>query len=64
MTCLQPLKTPWLAIMTSVPMWALIVVHSAQNWGFWTLLTEIPSYMSGVLNFNLAQVSLIVCLID
>ncbi|XP_059484307.1 putative inorganic phosphate cotransporter isoform X2 [Neocloeon triangulifer] len=49
----QRLRTPWKAILTSVPMWALIVVHCAQNWGFWTLLTEIPSYMDGVLGFNL-----------
>jgi hypothetical protein len=37
-------------------MWALIVVHCAQNWGFWTLLTEIPSYMDGVLGFDLKAV--------
>jgi hypothetical protein len=42
--------------LTSVPMWALIVVHCAQNWGFWTLLTEIPSYMDGVLGFDLKAV--------
>ena len=45
-----------MAILTSVPMWALIVVHCAQNWGFWTLLTEIPSYMDGVLGFDLKAV--------
>ncbi|XP_011691699.1 PREDICTED: putative inorganic phosphate cotransporter isoform X2 [Wasmannia auropunctata] len=48
----QKMKTPWREIFTSVPMWALIVVHSCQNWGYWTLLTEIPSYMTGVLNFK------------
>ncbi|CAB3359869.1 Hypothetical predicted protein [Cloeon dipterum] len=51
----QRLRTPWKAILTSVPMWALIIVHCGQNWGFWTLLTEIPSYMDGVLGFDLKQ---------
>ncbi|KYM76069.1 Putative inorganic phosphate cotransporter, partial [Atta colombica] len=48
----KKMKTPWKAMFTSVPMWALIIVHCGQNWGYWTLLTEIPSYMTGVLNFK------------
>lgn len=34
--------TPWLAMLTSLPFISLIIVHSAHNWGFWTLLTKIP----------------------
>lgn len=34
--------TPWLAMFTSLPFISLIIVHSAHNWGFWTLLTKIP----------------------
>ncbi|EZA50530.1 putative inorganic phosphate cotransporter isoform X2 [Ooceraea biroi] len=49
----QNLRVPWKEIFTSVPMWALIIVHVGQNWGYWTLLTEIPSYMTGVLNFKI-----------
>lgn len=52
----QRLRIPWKHIMTSVPMWALIIAHVGQNWGYWTLLTEIPSYMTGVLNFRIEQV--------
>ncbi|XP_031833740.1 putative inorganic phosphate cotransporter isoform X2 [Nomia melanderi] len=46
---------PWKAIFTSVPMWALIIVHCGQNWGYWTLITEMPSYMKGVLKYDIAQ---------
>ncbi|XP_014246507.1 putative inorganic phosphate cotransporter isoform X2 [Cimex lectularius] len=46
---------PWGDIITSRPLWALLVVHMAQNWGFWTLLTMIPSYIKGVLNFNIQE---------
>ncbi|KAL5286732.1 hypothetical protein ACFFRR_008004 [Megaselia abdita] len=42
-------KTPWLAIFTSIPFYSLIFVHCAHNWGFWTLLTEIPTYMANIL---------------
>ncbi|XP_071644036.1 putative inorganic phosphate cotransporter [Temnothorax longispinosus] len=49
----QKLKIPWKQIFTSIPMWAIIITHSAQNWGSTTLLTEIPSYMTSVLNFKI-----------
>ncbi|KAM3956534.1 putative inorganic phosphate cotransporter [Aphomia sociella] len=45
--------TPWRQILTSVPFWAVIVAHCGQNWGFFTLMTEMPTYMSKVLNFDL-----------
>ncbi|KAF3423458.1 hypothetical protein E2986_10536 [Frieseomelitta varia] len=49
------MKTPWKAIFTSVPMWALIIVHCGQNWGYWTLITELPTYMNDILKFNLKE---------
>lgn len=48
--------TPWISILRSKPFWALLIVHSAQNWGFWTLLTEIPTYMKNVLDFDIEKV--------
>lgn len=55
---LQKLRTPWKEILTSLPMWALIIVHCGQNWGFWLLLTEIPTYMSEVLGYDIKDVSI------
>lgn len=51
------LKTPWGDILTSLPVYALIIVHSAQNWGFWMLLTKMPTYMKGVLKYDIKEVS-------
>ncbi|XP_073956249.1 putative inorganic phosphate cotransporter [Choristoneura fumiferana] len=45
--------TPWKSLFTSIPFLSLILVHCAQNWGFWTLMTEIPSYMSQVLGVDI-----------
>lgn len=28
-------------------MWAIICSHFCENWGFYTLLTQLPSYMNG-----------------
>ncbi|KAJ0176882.1 hypothetical protein K1T71_008061 [Dendrolimus kikuchii] len=49
----KKLKTPWGAIWTSLPFISLIVVHCGQNWGFWTLMTEMPSYMKLVLGVDI-----------
>lgn len=51
----EKLSVPWIAMLTSVPMWALLITQSAQNWGFWMLLTKIPSYMSSVLKYDIKQ---------
>ncbi|XP_023311166.1 sialin-like [Anoplophora glabripennis] len=55
----ENIPTPWKAIFTSLPFWAILVTHCGQNWGFWTLFTEIPSYMQNILNFNIASVSIL-----
>lgn len=55
-TSLEKKQTPWISILFSKPFWAVLIVHSAQNWGFWTLLTEIPSYMKNVLEFDIKSV--------
>ncbi|XP_065368594.1 putative inorganic phosphate cotransporter [Calliphora vicina] len=47
------MKTPWLKIFTSMPFLTLLVVHCANNWGFWTLLTEIPTYMKNILGMDI-----------
>ncbi|XP_018803940.1 PREDICTED: putative inorganic phosphate cotransporter [Bactrocera latifrons] len=43
------MKTPWLKIFTSVPFLVLLLAQCAYAWGFWTMITEIPSYMKNIL---------------
>nr|BAN20727.1 sodium-dependent phosphate transporter [Riptortus pedestris] len=50
---LQNLKTPWKAIFTSVPFWALIIAHLGNGWAFSMIITEMPSYINSVLQFNI-----------
>ncbi|XP_068633115.1 putative inorganic phosphate cotransporter [Battus philenor] len=44
---------PWSKIVTCLPLWAAVVAHCGQNWGFFTLMTEMPTYMAKVLDVNL-----------
>lgn len=47
------LKAPWKHIWTSVPVWAIIVAHFCESWGFFTLLTQLPSFLKGCVCKNL-----------
>ncbi|XP_047991090.1 putative inorganic phosphate cotransporter [Leguminivora glycinivorella] len=48
----KSITTPWMSLLTSMPFVSLIIVHCCQNWGFYTLMTEMPSYMSQVFGVN------------
>jgi hypothetical protein len=50
----QP-PTPWKAIFTCRAVWALAIMHFCQNWGFYTLLTCMPSFFNDVLLFNISK---------
>ncbi|CAG7816241.1 unnamed protein product [Allacma fusca] len=47
--------TPWRAILTSVPVWAILIAHVGEDYGLYTLLTELPTYMKTVLHFNIRE---------
>ncbi|XP_021931680.1 putative inorganic phosphate cotransporter isoform X3 [Zootermopsis nevadensis] len=46
-------KVPWVSIAKSLPFWAILMAHMGQNYGYETLMTELPSFMKQVLHFNL-----------
>ncbi len=45
----KPHQIPWRQIVTSVPVWAIFISHMSTNFGFYMLLTKIPSYLKAVL---------------
>ncbi|XP_047486618.1 sialin-like [Penaeus chinensis] len=49
----KPTPIPWRAILTSVPVWGIIAIHFGQNWGFYTLLTELPTYLKNIQHFDM-----------
>ncbi|KAK3909172.1 Putative inorganic phosphate cotransporter [Frankliniella fusca] len=48
-------STPWRGILTSKPVWGLVVIQVGHDWGFFTMLTDLPKYMRSVLRFDIAQ---------
>jgi len=48
-------STPWCHIWASPSLWAIVMAHTAQNWFFYTLLTETPTFLSQILHFDIKQ---------
>lgn len=44
-------------MLTCVPLWAILVAQCGQSWAFYTQLTELPTYMSQILHFDIQQVN-------
>lgn len=49
------MKTPWVKIITSMPVYAVSVAHFAYSWGYYTLLTHLPSYMKDIVGYDLSK---------
>ncbi|XP_076292549.1 putative inorganic phosphate cotransporter isoform X2 [Lasioglossum baleicum] len=49
----KPPSVPWRHILTSVPVWALITAQIGHDWGFFTLINDLPKYMSSVLKYSI-----------
>ncbi|XP_061283195.1 sialin isoform X4 [Bos javanicus] len=48
-------SVPWIPMLKSLPLWAIVVAHFSYNWTFYTLLTLLPTYMKEVLRFNIQE---------
>ncbi|XP_053950346.1 sialin isoform X2 [Anastrepha ludens] len=46
-------QIPWHSILTSIPLWAILITQCGQSWAFYTQLTELPTYMSNILHFDI-----------
>ncbi|XP_058788720.1 putative inorganic phosphate cotransporter isoform X3 [Phymastichus coffea] len=50
---------PWKAISTSLPFWAILIAHMGQNYGYETLMTELPTFMKQILHFHIKSNGLV-----
>ncbi|KAG8039041.1 hypothetical protein G9C98_003348 [Cotesia typhae] len=49
----KPPAVPWRHVFSSAPVWALITAQIGHDWGFFTMVTDLPKYMSSVLKFSI-----------
>lgn len=56
------LDVPWRSILTSTPFLVVIVAHIGHNWGFYCLLTELPTYLKNIQHYDMKQVHIYECI--
>ncbi|XP_066138412.1 sialin [Euwallacea fornicatus] len=49
------LDIPWKKILTSSAVWAIVISHFSENWGFYTLLTQLPKYLKDIHGYDLGK---------
>ncbi|KAH3787125.1 hypothetical protein DPMN_165246 [Dreissena polymorpha] len=49
----KSVSVPWCNFAKSMPVMAILVANITTDWGLYTLLTKIPSYMSDVLHLDI-----------
>lgn len=54
---LQIVAIPWRAIITSGPVWACVIMAWGGCFGFYALLTELPTYLANIQHFDMSNVS-------
>jgi len=50
-------RVPWISILTSPCVWAIIITHGASVFGYFTVVNQLPTYMKHILHFNIKAVS-------
>lgn len=46
-------------LLTSLPFYALLILHFGNNWGLFFLLTAAPKFMNEALHFNLSKAGIL-----
>ena len=50
---------PWKRILTSAPVWAIVITNSCFNWSFYLLLAWLPSYLKHTFGVSLLNAGLL-----
>jgi len=50
--------TPWGLLLSKAPTWAIIINHFCANWGFYVILTWLPTYFKQALGVDMSKVGM------
>lgn len=54
-TTKKHLPVPWRSIVTSGPVWAIVITHACSVFGYFTIVNQLPTYMKYILHFNIKE---------
>jgi len=52
----RPSHVPWGQLLCSPAVWAIIICHGLAVFGFFTVVNQLPTFMSKILHFDIKQV--------
>ncbi|EYB80943.1 hypothetical protein Y032_0396g672 [Ancylostoma ceylanicum] len=55
----KPPATPWGSILTSKAVWACWIAHFAGDWGAYTILVSLPTFLNDVLGLVLSSLGIV-----
>ncbi|CAF4928649.1 unnamed protein product [Pieris macdunnoughi] len=44
---------PWRSLLTSAPVWAIVITHGASVFGYFTVVNQLPTYIESILNYSI-----------
>ncbi|XP_032519249.1 sialin [Danaus plexippus] len=44
---------PWRSLLTSPPVWAIVVTHGASVFGYFTVVNQLPTYIESILHYDI-----------
>ncbi|XP_071958602.1 sialin-like [Antedon mediterranea] len=56
---IKSISIPWLSIVQSSAVWAVVTVYVVDNFGFYFIITEAPTFITEILGFDLEATGLI-----
>ncbi|XP_047107340.1 sialin [Schistocerca piceifrons] len=51
----KALPLPWRHVLTSGPVWAIIIAHACSIFGYFTVINQLPTYMKYILDFKIKE---------
>ncbi|XP_063707166.1 vesicular glutamate transporter 2-like [Culicoides brevitarsis] len=48
-------KVPWIKLFTAIPVWAIVFAQFTHNWGVYTVMTQMPTFLSDTMNIQLSS---------
>ncbi|XP_002166641.3 sialin [Hydra vulgaris] len=58
----RSMRVPWKAMLTSKPVWAVIIGNVASDWGLYTILICLPLFLMDIMRFNVQTMGFVASL--
>ncbi|XP_045775263.1 sialin [Maniola jurtina] len=47
------MPVPWRSMLTSPPVWAIVITHGASVFGYFTVVNQLPTYIESILHYDI-----------